>query len=214
LVVLACRAGFIWRKTMQNIVALFDIPADAEAAIGDLELAGFARSDFSVVVGQRPHGTEPSSHTTSMGAAVGAGVGILAGLATIALPGVGLVLALGPLIAGGVVGAVAGGLVGSLADMGVPALEARNYEEAVRRGGTLLSFAVEDQDQIRAMDIIRKHHPVDIKERALAWHEEGWNAESAMEPPQAEEVEAVPTPTSSMGTMAAPSAQPTREVNR
>ena len=196
---------------MQTIVALFDTPAEAEATIGDLELAGFARADVSIVIGERPHGTETGSHAAGMGAAVGLGVGLLAGLATIALPGVGLVLALGPLLVGGVVGAVAGGLVGTLVDIGVPALEARYYQEAVRRGGTLISFAVEDQEQIRALDIIKKHNPVDIKERAMAWHEAGWNADSAMEP---EEIEAVPMPTSSMGTIAAPSAQPTREVHR
>jgi len=200
---------------MQNIVALFDTPADAEATIGDLELAGFQRSDFSVVMGERSHGTESDSDATGMGAAIGAGVGLLAGLASVAVPGIGLMLALGPVLAGGIVGAVAGGLVGSRVDIGVPALEARYYQEAVRRGGVLVSFAVEDQDQIRALDIVNKHHPVDIKERAMAWHEAGWEQDSAIvSPTDVDEVEVAPMSTASMGTIAAPTAQPTREISR
>jgi hypothetical protein len=200
-------------NAMQTIIALFDTPSEAEAVVGDLELAGYQRSEISVIVGQRPHGTNPDSNATGIGAAIGAGVGLLAGLVSIAVPGIGIVLALGPILAGGVIGGVAGGLVGMLVDMGVPALEARHYQEAVRRGGTLISLAVEDADQIRAVNIIAKHHPVDIRERALAWHEAGWNGESvSLAEEMTDEVETPPMSTSPMSTMSAPTAQPTRET--
>ena len=198
---------------MQSIVALFDTPAQAEATIGELEMAGFPRAEISVVVGGGSRNAESDLRASGMGVAIGTGLGLLAGLAAVAVPGVGLVFALGPILASGVVGAVAGGLVGSLVDIGVPALEARYYQEAVRRGGTLMSLAVEDSEQIRALEIINKHKPVDIKERAMAWHDEGWNEQGAdLSLAGGEEVEAAPVSALPMGTMAAPTAQPTREV--
>jgi len=109
---------------------------------------------------------------TGTGALIGAGLGILAGLAAVTVPGVGVVAAAGPIIAGGVVGAVAGGLVGSLVDAGVPAEEAENYAEAVRRGGTLLTVRCAPADADRIVIILNRHNPVDIRQRSQSWREQ------------------------------------------
>jgi hypothetical protein len=75
----------------------------------------------------------------------------LAGLAGLAIPGIGPILAAGPIAAalggalgGAGLGAAAGGLIGALTDMGVPEHEARHYEDAVRQGKTLVTVRSED----------------------------------------------------------------------
>ncbi len=65
----------------------------------------------------------------------------------LAIPGIGPIVAAGPLaatLAGAGVGAVAGGLIGGLTRAGVPEDEANVYAEAVRRGGALVTVRAED----------------------------------------------------------------------
>jgi hypothetical protein len=92
------------------------------------------------------------------GAAIGAGVGLLAALSSIFVPGFGLITAGGALATAlwGAVGAtvggtVAGGVTGFLADMGVPDETAREYHDALKRGGVLVS--VHDTDEATADEI-------------------------------------------------------------
>ena len=49
-------------------------------------------------------------------------------------------------MAGAGVGAAAGGMLGALADMGIPGHEAKYYQEAIRRGGTLLVVNAGSED--------------------------------------------------------------------
>ena len=79
--------------------------------------------------------------------AVGGGVlgglaGLLVGVGALAIPGIGPLLAAGPLaatLAGGALGATAGGIVGALVHHGVPEEDAGVYGTAVERGGILLT---------------------------------------------------------------------------
>ena len=80
------------------------------------------------------------------GAAIGAGLGIAAAIASLMIPGFGLVVAGGALAtaltgaaATAAGGAVAGGVVGYLTDMGVPDQAAHHYSEGVRAGGVFVS---------------------------------------------------------------------------
>ncbi len=87
--------------------------------------------------------TSGAAKGAGIGAALGGVGGLLAGLAGLAIPGI------GPhprgrsdrrgtwrrgALGGAGLGAVTGGLIGALTDMGVPEHEARNYEDAVRQG--------------------------------------------------------------------------------
>ena len=179
---------------MKTIVGLFDNFSEAEATVRDLERAGYDRSDISMVANESSRGGARTTTTTSSrsddggGAAEGAGTGavvggvtggvagLIASLAGLAIPGIGPVLAAGPLVAaltGAGVGAVAGGLIGALTSAGVPEEHARYYEEGVRRGGTLVTVAASDADADEVMDIMNRHNPVDIEERASVWRETG-----------------------------------------
>jgi uncharacterized protein (TIGR02271 family) len=99
------------------------------------------------------------------------------GLGALAIPGIGPVIAAGPIVAGltgAGLGAVAGGVVGALVDMGLPEAEAERYAEGLRRGGALVTAQVADDRVDEAMDIMDRHHPIDLKERTRTWQESGW----------------------------------------
>lgn len=160
---------------MKTIVGLFDSFQDAQETVRDLEASGFNQDRMSVVAQHDVLGQEEESGATGTGAVIGAGFGVLAGLAVVTIPGIGLVAAIGPIIAGGVLGAVAGGLIGSLVDAGVPAEQAEFYSEGVRRGGTLVAVATHDADAPRAVEILNRHHPVNLNERVAQWQQEGFS---------------------------------------
>lgn len=92
---------------------------------------------------------EDAGAGAATGVAAGVGIGALAVLASLFIPGVGLVLGGGALatalagLAGAVgAGAIAGGVVGYLKDQGVPEEAITVYREAFDRGGAILAVAV------------------------------------------------------------------------
>jgi len=111
------------------------------------------------------------------GGVVGGAAGLAASLIGLAIPGIGPIIAAGPIVAalsGAGVGAVAGGLIGGLTDMGVSKQDAEYYAESVRRGGALVTVRADDVRAERAADIMRDHDAVDIERRADQWRESGW----------------------------------------
>jgi hypothetical protein len=195
-----------------TLSALYDNAADAQNAVRDLVNNGFARENISVVAGDAAgeyahgeyahyEGEEIPEVETLDGAATGAVLGgmggLVVGLAALAIPGVGPVLAAGPiasaLVAAGVgagVGAAAGGLIGALVDMGVGEEQAAYYAEGVRRGGTLVTVQTDDDRVDQAMDVLDSYDPIDLEERVSQWQEYGWQAyDPNAEPYSVEEIE-------------------------
>jgi hypothetical protein len=105
---------------------------------------------------------------TTAGGLIGGALGLLAGIGTIAIPGVGPLIAAGPLmatLAGVGAGAAAGGVVGVLIGMGIPEYEAKRYEGRVKNGGILLSVHCHDGDMDqynKAMELLKKSGAEDI----------------------------------------------------
>jgi hypothetical protein len=111
------------------------------------------------------------------GGVVGGAAGLAISLMGLAIPGIGPIIAAGPIVAtltGVGVGVVAGGLIGGLTDMGVSRPDAEYYAEAVRRGGALVTVRADDSRAERAADIMRAHGAIDIERRAGQWRERGW----------------------------------------
>jgi hypothetical protein len=148
-----------------------------------------------------------------IGAALGGIGGLLVGLGALAIPGIGPVIAAGPLAAalggiagagvGAVAGGAAGGLIGGLTDMGVTETQAGYFAEGVRRGGTLLTVRTEDPITERAKDVMNRHHPVDVNERAAEWRQGGWTGFSPTVTPNRGGIDTSPEmpPMRSPGTM-------------
>jgi hypothetical protein len=111
------------------------------------------------------------------GGVVGGAAGLAASLMGLAIPGIGPIIAAGPIVAalsGAGVGAVAGGLIGGLTDMGVSKTDAEYYAESVRRGGALVTVRADDTRAERAAEILRDRGAIDIERRAGQWRERGW----------------------------------------
>jgi len=180
----------------QTVVGLFDRMEDAQDAVRGLKDAGFGGSDISLIAHDlegfffNDTATTEKKHTgaTAGGATTGAvlgGIGgLLVGLGALVIPGIGPVIAAGPLAAGisavvgagagAVAGGVAGGLLGALVSAGIPKEEAQYYAEGVRRGGALVSVTADDTRIAQAQRILEQHHPVNIQNRVDQWRQSGW----------------------------------------
>ena len=157
-----------------TVIGVFSDFTAAINASPDLASAGFAREDISIVA-QDSKGeyakfvnaqTLPEPETgVETGAAIGGVGGFLLGLAAFAIPGIGPVIAAGPLVmafAGATLGAVGGSLVGALNGLGVPEFEAKAYDQGVREGSTLVIVHPPAHLVTQAADIMRQHHAVRV----------------------------------------------------
>jgi hypothetical protein len=147
--------------------AIFGIvvtPASMEAAIGGLKSAGFSSAEVSILMsdkgGWHDFVGSRSAHAATgveVGGVVGGAVGLILGLGVLFIPGVGPLVAAGPImasLAGLGVGGALGGLVGALVDMGVPEYEARLYDDRLKQGAVLLSIrcvSLEQFDRARSV---------------------------------------------------------------
>ena len=151
------------------VTGLFPDRASAEAAYNAAHSRGYSKDDLNLVMSddtRKRHFSDDSAmgQETELGnkAAEGAGIGgavggtvgaILAGIAavgtSIALPGLGLVIA-GPLAAaaaGAGAGAAGGGLLGALVGWNIPEERVKHYEEGVQNGGILMGMRTKtDED--------------------------------------------------------------------
>ena len=104
---------------------------------------------------------------------IGAAAGLAAGMIAVLLPGIGTLIAIGPLagaIGGLSVGAAAGGIVGLLRDHGIPEEEAAFYEEGLRRGGSVVSVqGVSEDEATVARDIFDRNGASDVEKLADEW---------------------------------------------
>jgi len=150
------------------VIGVFDHVDAARAAMSDLEAAGYAHDDISLVMQQPGSPPEIGAGETKAdqgmvaGVSAGAVLGGIAGLAALAIPGVGAILAAGPIAAalGALSGAALGGLVGSFTGLGVPTEQAKQYEQAVRAGGVVVAVKVADrEDEKRASEVMNGHDP-------------------------------------------------------
>jgi hypothetical protein len=140
------------------VTGLFRDRDSAERAYQTVYDRGYTRNDVNLAMSdetRKLHFGELGGRQTELGnkAAEGAGIGgaiggslgaIAAAIAavgtTIALPGLGLVIA-GPLaaaIAGAGAGAATGGIVGALIGWGMPEERVKRYDAGIREGGILM----------------------------------------------------------------------------
>jgi hypothetical protein len=108
---------------------------------------------------------------------VGGTLGLLAGIGALAIPGVGPLIAAGPImgaLAGLGVGGAVGGLVGALVGMGIPEYEAKRYEGRIKEGGILLSVHCNTSEEVsRAKEILKQTGAEDIAsagEKSVSTH--------------------------------------------
>lgn len=149
------------------VTAIFHSRPAAEMAVDELNRAGFAPEDVSLLMSDSTRGREFAvkkstkvPEGTATGATVGGVIGaVAAGLAAVgslAIPGLALVAA-GPVVAalaGLGAGAAAGGLTGALIGLGLPEHEAKFYDKEIEKGGILVGVYAHDDRQKIARDIL------------------------------------------------------------
>jgi hypothetical protein len=164
-----------------TIVALYDDIAVARQVIEDLVKADFARSSISLVTNdahnqygrfldrhRTPAKTVLTTAQTGFGMVIEGLHGILAGLDTMMIPGIGLAIAAGPIVAhlrDANTGTVS--IIDALIKGDVPEIDAPYYAEGIRNGGTLVSFAVSDRPG--ADDIMQRAGSINIHEHIQLW---------------------------------------------
>jgi hypothetical protein len=144
------------------VFGIYKTPATAEAAVDHLLALGFLNESISVLLpddestrafAHEKNTKAPEGTTTGVttGGVIGGTLGLLAGIGALAIPGIGPLIAAGPIVAalaGVGAGGVVGGVVGALVGMGIPEYEAKRFEGAVKDGGTLLSVHCDTSDEI------------------------------------------------------------------
>ena len=154
-------------------IAVFGLYRSREAVeetVSALQNAGFRPTDLSVLIPENEgtkdlahekHTKAPEGATTGAvtGGAIGGILGGLVAVGVIAIPGLGPLIAAGPIVAaltGVGSGGVVGGIIGGLAGLGIPEYEARRYAGRVKQGGLLISVHCDNSNwEKRAHDIMQ-----------------------------------------------------------
>lgn len=187
---------------MEAISGVFRSRDDAEKAINELRRAGIPDNRIGLLTpgsdnrdleaGLPVTDTERPGMGRAMGAAVGGAMGAAGGatlglaVATLAVPGIGPVLAFGMVGAAllGVVGATAGAAVGDQVEgelgEGVPHEHIYLYEDALRHGNSVIIVYTENDEQSdKAEDILERSSAVDLDELREKWWAERRDDERA-----------------------------------
>jgi hypothetical protein len=160
------------------VFGIYSTRDGVERATDAMVKSGFSTADISVLLpenlgGLKDIGTEKSTKApegatagAASGATIGGVLGLLAGIGALAIPGVGPLIAAGPImgaLAGMGVGGAVGGFTGALIGMGIPEYEAKRYEGRLKKGGILFSVHCSTSDEVkRARGIVERTGGEDI----------------------------------------------------
>lgn len=158
---------------------------EALRAIERLRDIGFDPKDISVMAKDSDKVEEIESHTDAdvmdesskrgsnagRGFGIGAGTGgVLGGIAgliaeigLLAIPGIGVLAAAGPLattLSGAAIGATGGGLVGALTGAGIPKENAEEYEKYLKEGHVLLLVEIDEERREEIRTVFSDTHSV------------------------------------------------------
>lgn len=152
----------------RNVVALFERYDQAERAVDRMVELGVDRNDVSIMAADSKSAValeqeNPEANKVKRagaGAVVGGVAGAVLGLTALAIPGLGPILAAGP-----IAGALSGGLLGGFLGLGIDHDAAQYYAHGVEEGGAVVAIAA---DPDRADEIEAE---LDRAEGAQARHE-------------------------------------------
>ncbi len=157
--------------------------SQAEQIIERLQSSGFPSSEISILMpdtdGKHDIGhvkatkaPEGAKTGAAAGGLTGGVIGLLAGIGALAIPGVGPLIAAGPIVAaltGAGVGGTAGGIVGGLVGLGIPEIEAKRYDQKLRAGNYVIAVhARDDDEEDRAEQIFEDADAEDITTSSMS----------------------------------------------
>lgn len=188
----------------EQVYGVFENIENAERAISALkdhgahgnEISVVRRSDGKGMAGVEEGGSHGITVTTVedatagalKGGAAGIALGVLAGAVMLTIPGVGPILAAGPLwaafgaaAAAGAAGAALGGVVGYLVDQGVPSEKAHVYAGAIHRGDVLVSVRSNHMMAGEATILFEKYGASEIGQHTIGDLMDGANEPSIVD---------------------------------
>ncbi|MDF5730085.1 MAG: hypothetical protein PUP92_19250 [Rhizonema sp. PD38] len=165
--------------TLKRAIGVFSHRPDAEAALRELRDNGFSLNQISLIakdadgsdriagidktIGTGNKADEGAAAGAATGGALGGLGGLLVGLGTLAIPGIGPVMASGAIataiataLTGGAIGAAAGGLTGGLVGLGIPENRAQVYSDRINRGEYVIFVDGTDDEVRRAEQILKR----------------------------------------------------------
>lgn len=161
----------------KSVYAIAISEGQANQIVDSLTQSGFSTNDISALFPDKDT-THEFSHEkntkapegavtgAASGGVLGGTLGLLAGIGALAIPGVGPLIAAGPLLAalsGAAAGATVGGIAGGLIGLGIPEIEAKRYENRIAEGNILISVLTETHDEVsRAKDVMKNAGAEDI----------------------------------------------------
>ncbi|WP_066634577.1 hypothetical protein [Desulfolucanica intricata] len=155
-----------------TVIATFNDKGTAEKAVGELRNQGFDNEISIVAKGQSGDhkydmnntffGTDSIANGTTTGGILGGLAGLALGAGALAIPGIGPIVAAGP-IAGALSGAATGGIAGGLADFGIPAERGKYYEDKVKEGKIVASVQTSEDKVEQAAQTLRQNGAQDVE---------------------------------------------------
>lgn len=157
----------------KTVIGVFTSREQAEKAVSELRSKGFDR-EISIMAKDQDDTRGRDENTVMFGggdsigdgATTGGVLGGIAGLAigagALAIPGLGPIVAAGP-IAGLLSGAASGGIAGGLVDWGIPEERGKFYEGKVREGNIVCAIQSSDDKINAAADILRRNGAQDVE---------------------------------------------------
>ncbi|HBY95901.1 MAG TPA: hypothetical protein DEP84_18425 [Chloroflexi bacterium] len=163
-----------------TVIGIFDTPEAARSAVDRLRDRNLDIRDVSVVERDLRRYNPEYDYTNAefeyqeyspeefgdetmgglvIGGLAGGTLGALAGLGALVIPGIGPIVAAGPLVGalvGGAAGATTGALIGALIEaFEVPEEHARTYGEQIRQGKTMVAVRVDPAQAYIVRDVFR-----------------------------------------------------------
>ena len=157
------------------VIGVFRSVNRAREAINELKAKGFNEREITLIANEKKEFEEDNERGGNLtmerqnlgegvmtGGALGGIAGLLAGTGALLIPGVGPIIAAGPLAAF-LTGVVGGGLVGGLVDFGIPEERGQHYEERVKRGDILVTVKAEDDEVSQITSVLKRYGGEDVE---------------------------------------------------
>jgi len=153
-------AGNTQNTAPKAVVGLFSDLKLAEQAVKQLRSNGFSTEEINIISKDKQESGETTELTddsimdgTMTGGAIGGVGGLLLGAGALAIPGVGPIIAAGP-IAATISGAIGGGIAGGLIDWGIPSEKSEAYSNQVSSGSTLAVIKTTQDKVAQAIQVL------------------------------------------------------------
>ena len=161
---------------MSTVIGVFDNESQAERAVNEIKQEGIGQNSISIVAPENSMQQQTTDQNLKSeqqrgqnltdgavtGGALGGLAGLVAGAGALTIPGIGPIIAAGP-IAAGLSGVAAGGLAGSLVDLGIDENRGQYYEQQVQQGGILATIEASDNETDNIADYMRQNGARDVE---------------------------------------------------